>query len=661
MIGIALIVVASPILLTTLAASFSVNTVTGSNTPIPLGNDYQVQTGYASGRYWVFYTDGTNMYYTSSTIGASWSTGTQIAPASVGTDFSTWFAGSTLYYVRVDGTSSSFYYRYGTLTSAGTISWTISETPETILGAGATPTITTDSSGNIWVYTKEGSTEGVYEYNLHTSSWSEIASGLSGITDAEILPFSNGDVALVYGTASVSAINVITCTSISCTPQSSASSTSASNLQMITSSAVAIGNTIYLASVDTNGALNFLTWSYGGSWTDAQAVQTSTAVRYAAISTDGASAFAIYYGWTGTTTSSNIFEITSTNLGQSWSSVSTVSSSEDGGNDIICPFYFAGEQPFAIWSGANSASTGSPYLVRISVESALSIPTVTSTTTTTATSTTTLTSTFVSSTTFTTTQTVISSVGTVTTSVTDTITSTIARTTLTSTVTSTAPPITTTSTLTKTQTFTTTSTIPPVTSTMSTTSTVTQTSTTTATQTMLTATLPSSIYLICDQSTLNNPNQDTNCHAYATLYDGGIPGGSISFSVNPNGAGSFKHLDCQVQEQQNVYFQLRCDVQYTASQTSSPQVISAVYSGDEYHSPSRAQFSLVLNQNSEGNQPHVFTGNLVGMLIGSISILTANVSNLGGAIAVSVIGATVAVPLVLQRSKIRTYFAQKKL
>jgi len=68
-----------------------------------------------------------------------------------------------------------------------------------------------------------------------------------------------------------------------------------------------------------------------------------------------------------------------------------------------------------------------------------------------------------------------------------------------------------------------------------------------------------------------------------------------------------------------------------------------------------AQFSIVVNQ------PHVFAGNLVGMSIGSTSILTANMSNLGGAIAVSVIGATIAVPLVSQRSKIKTYFAQKKL
>ncbi len=131
---------------------------------------------------------------------------------------------------------------------------------------------------------------------------------------------------------------------------------------------------------------------------------------------------------------------------------------------------------------------------------------------------------------------------------------------------------------------------------------------------------------------------------------------------------TFQSENCQVSPQQNAYFELSCKIQFNSnpSSSASTDVISAVYSGDLHHTSSAATFSIVVNPpchdngqgncNGNGNQPHVIAGNLFGMLGASVSFLTTSASNLGAAFAVSVIGATVAVPLVSQRSKIGTYF-----
>ncbi len=135
-------------------ASNTIVQVGTSSSGFPLGFDYQGKTAYADSRYWVFYSDGNNMLYTSSTNGVNWAGLTIVASAASGLFFSVWFSGSNIYYVRVDGATNEFWYNIGTLNSDGTITFG-TEVGVGINGVGYGPTITTDTSGNIWIGVQE--------------------------------------------------------------------------------------------------------------------------------------------------------------------------------------------------------------------------------------------------------------------------------------------------------------------------------------------------------------------------------------------------------------------------------------------------------------------------------------------------------------------------
>ncbi len=147
-----------------------------------------------------------------------------------------------------------------------------------------------------------------------------------------------------------------------------------------------------------------------------------------------------------------------------------------------------------------------------------------------------------------------------------------------------------------TTTVTSTSVQPPVTTTTTATVTSTQTSTTTITQLLSSVT-----NLTCDDSTLAQ-GQGMNCHAATTIAEGGIPGGSITFSSTPGTAGTFSDENCKVQ-QQNPGYQLYCGVKFQSSATSTttPVQLEAAYSGDPLESGSVAYFSVSITTGSGGH------------------------------------------------------------
>jgi len=134
--------------------SIDPSTVGTSTTDRATWAAFQRKSFYASGRFWVFYGDGSNMVFRSSTDGSTWSDPTTVRAAGEGRDFSTYFDGTYVHYAYATGTSGgALTYRRGTPNSDGTITWSADE--QTAYQATGEwvfyPSVTVDSNGYAWI------------------------------------------------------------------------------------------------------------------------------------------------------------------------------------------------------------------------------------------------------------------------------------------------------------------------------------------------------------------------------------------------------------------------------------------------------------------------------------------------------------------------------
>jgi hypothetical protein len=104
------------------------STVGTTNVSYALGNTEGYNHGgfYAVGRYWAWYTDGTNELLTSSTDGLTWSTPLIIRPGTGGAQFAGTFDGTYFHYVSSHSHGQTVY-RRGQPNSDGTITWSAPE------------------------------------------------------------------------------------------------------------------------------------------------------------------------------------------------------------------------------------------------------------------------------------------------------------------------------------------------------------------------------------------------------------------------------------------------------------------------------------------------------------------------------------------------------
>lgn len=110
---------------------------------------------YANKRFWVFYSDGTNIVYRTSTDGKTWSAVTTIRTCDSSHNFSVWFDGTYVHYAATEtyGYNLPIVYRRGTPNSDGTITWSATEqvVRQDVNMAFRNVIIAVDSGGYPWI------------------------------------------------------------------------------------------------------------------------------------------------------------------------------------------------------------------------------------------------------------------------------------------------------------------------------------------------------------------------------------------------------------------------------------------------------------------------------------------------------------------------------
>lgn len=136
---------------------------------------YQRKAFYANGRFWVFYSDGNNLVYRTSTDGTTWSSATTVRATSYyGYYFSVWFDGAYVHYTCARGyMGEALFYRRGTPNADGTITWSTTEQQ----ASEAVPTVTyyrrqTWAEGNLWVMDNSYSATANYTTEIVTGTTS---------------------------------------------------------------------------------------------------------------------------------------------------------------------------------------------------------------------------------------------------------------------------------------------------------------------------------------------------------------------------------------------------------------------------------------------------------------------------------------------------------
>lgn len=124
--------------------------VSTATTHAGLAYSHQNKVFYANGRHWVFYSDGTDFVYKTSTDGSSWSSATTIkATLDMGIYASVYFDGTYVYYATAK--NSIVYFRRGTPNADGTITWSAAEQSATAGSGNYYPTVSTDTTGRPYV------------------------------------------------------------------------------------------------------------------------------------------------------------------------------------------------------------------------------------------------------------------------------------------------------------------------------------------------------------------------------------------------------------------------------------------------------------------------------------------------------------------------------
>lgn len=324
---------------------------------------------FASGRYWVFWFDGTNYAFSSSTDGVTWKTKTTITTSGTkAVAYNGWWCqGSTLYYVVGDNSGAKkAYYDSGTMNLDGTVTFGAEQSLTTKNGGTNVffPSIAPDTLGNIWigVTTRNGSL--AYSYEIWecgggSCSFSTKAATASNFQEnTYMIPLTAGKMAFIHG-PDQGPDKVRGWAGASWSADVSESATGIG----YDGGASAIGDTVEACGYVTGAKITYISWVYGaGSWVGSTLLGTQASDTSCAISTDGTSLITVFY----TAASNNhVYYVQSSNSGGSFGSEQTLESSENTPLWITAAFQYSANGPAGVAPVSWTQSGGvSPFNVR---------------------------------------------------------------------------------------------------------------------------------------------------------------------------------------------------------------------------------------------------------------------------------------------------------
>ncbi len=202
----------NPVSASNVASGLTISTATSGT--------HQRKSFYANGRYWVFYSDATNMVFKTSADGISWGSATTVRAADSGSRFSVFFDGTYFHYAYSAETANTpIYYRRGQPNSDGTVTWSAVE--QTALAAVSTdtyngPNITVATDGRAWIgyeyYTSTGpdrypcvtrnlNTDGTWSTDTGNSFPYQLSGRIGGTGNIQVVqpvPLTSGYVFCLY-------------------------------------------------------------------------------------------------------------------------------------------------------------------------------------------------------------------------------------------------------------------------------------------------------------------------------------------------------------------------------------------------------------------------------------------------------------------------------
>jgi RHS repeat-associated protein len=350
--------------------------------------DYQGQVMVANGLYWAFFGTSTEAYATSPD-GLNWTVqGVLTTGCTAGNGrIAFYLSGATLYYVIQK--AGKICYRYGTLNSGGTITWSIAEGTFTATNNGGSDeylSTTLDSTGKWWVAIPTLGGTGYHQEvwvcaTPSSCSWTKSLDWVfppNWEADGKLTALTNGRLSLVV-TNTTSALRIAT---YSGSAWSLPASTSSVFYTMAQSSCLAIGDvTECLVSNLVSGSVHnvvYLTASYHGNspvWSTPETLYNCGAsTPYASLSTDGISTLVAGYVCSGS--KGVMYYQVSTDGGLDWSSVNQIATSSNP-KWLTMSFGIQGGLFEAMWITGTSSSG---YYVNF-IPAPVDIPTAASTTT----------------------------------------------------------------------------------------------------------------------------------------------------------------------------------------------------------------------------------------------------------------------------------------
>ena len=356
------------------------STVATSTSNAAARYSYQDKSFYADGLFWVFYSDGTNLAYSTSSTGTSWTVGASspIRACTAGNDFSIWFDGTYVYYAyTANSVDTAMYYRVGTPTSSGSITWIAAEQTAIAAVSSVTysnPYVSVDSAGHAWI-SYDYYTTSITPYVTESAStasgagggtWGTTPSGFphqlsstaeSGWMSATI-PLTSGNMLVIYAGNGVYLYADEWSGTSWGTPITSAYEVANSEFF----GAVANGNNVNIAYTTSAYAIQYMQYIYSSnSFSAGATLESGASANYAPVISMDPVTGNLYVFWAGYPTANHIYY--SEYSGSSWSSpVSwiTESTSLTATYDLTC-FYEA----YGTYMGVEyMTATSSPYNVR---------------------------------------------------------------------------------------------------------------------------------------------------------------------------------------------------------------------------------------------------------------------------------------------------------